>query len=78
MATDAQLANDLTYGDVTGGHGADAEPLSLADRLELMDGGPRAETRRTQGVLARTIDRDVLPRLVLAHRAAISAGAPTA
>ncbi len=80
MTTDARLAGDLIRADIAGVRHPAGVPLSLADRLELMDGGTRTDARRTQHALARAIDRDVLPRLVLAHRArlAVATTAPLA
>ena len=76
MATDAQLAGDLNQADMINVRRLDDAPLSLADRLDLMSVGALAGTRRTQDVLARTLDRDVLPRLVLAHRARMALDQP--
>lgn len=76
MATDAQLASDLTEADTMGVRHPTATALSLAERVELLEAGPRADARRTQDTLARAINREVLPRLLLAHRGAVAATMP--
>ena len=74
MATDAQLVSDLKQRDTAGVRAPAAAPLSLAERLELMGGDGRPAAARLQDVLARTFNRDVVPRLVLAHRGNVAAG----
>lgn len=63
MATDAQLASDLTRRSIAGVGAPAATRRRSATRLDRP-----AELPQVHGLLARAFNSDVLPRMVLSHR----------
>ena len=78
MAEGGQLTSDLKQRDAAGVRAPTATPLSLAERLDFLedDGRHHADTPHTHDLLARAINRDVVPRLLLAHRGRLAAAVP--
>ena len=74
MTVDAQLVSDLKQRTVTGVGAPAAARLSLGERLDLMEAsrGLQGDMPGMQHLLARAINRDVLPRMVLAHRGQVA------
>lgn len=86
MPTDAQLMSDLKQRDPAGVRASEivrvSDPalLSLAERVSLLEGGDarRRNTPRVRDLLAHAINRDVLPRMVLARRGQAATDPPAA
>jgi len=70
MAANAQIVSDLKQRGIAGGGTPATTLLSLAEGLDLLAGAVGRQGGRpgVQNLLARAINRDVLPRMVLAHR----------